>query len=50
MIGIKDFCKIVQLNPIQIMHNLHQYGRVPKSKKNYEELDEEEKKYYLDEL
>ena len=24
MIGIKDFVKIAQLNPIQIMYNLHQ--------------------------
>ena len=50
MIGIKDFCKIVQLNPIQIMHNLHNQGKVSKLKKNYDELDEGEQEVYLKEL
>ena len=50
MIGIKDFCKVVQLNPIQVMHNLHNQGKVSKSKKDYDELDEGEQEVYLNEL
>ena len=47
MIGIKDFCKVVQLNPVQKMHILRQQLKVQKGKNKFNELDEAERKVFL---
>ena len=50
MIGVKDFCKVAQVNTVQIMYLLHQQVKVSRTKNSFNELNEEEKEVFLQQL